>query len=307
MLKFLKKCRDLVINPFDEQLKKAHQQQKRRFLIVWNRGLGDIALGLYAMVHRIKEWVPHAHIVFVTRNDLAQGFELLEGVDVLVDEKWKRGEPIQLEKALAKHQLSLSMFDVVIEKADPTRWVKWQLGKLTPKLKWPAYGDERSHTFGLEKGTKYIGVHVDSETKQFYGYNKNWEMSKWKSLFARIVEETEYKVILFGLKKNTTFFMDNIVDLRGDTDLIQALSVIKNYCTHLIVPDSGLLAMTYYLEVQEPLHLISLWSDPKQGVLKQKVASPNLQLMHTPLIGAKENINEVGVDEVFEAIVGVPV
>ena len=31
-------------------------------MLFWNRGLGDIALGLYAIVHRIRESIPDAKI-----------------------------------------------------------------------------------------------------------------------------------------------------------------------------------------------------------------------------------------------------
>lgn len=303
MRKVIKKCKALFINPFDSLLKKAHKQQQTRFLIIWNRGLGDIALGLYAMVYRIKQWVPHANIVFITRSDLAMGFDLVEGVSVLVDPDWKRGQALKLEEALLKNDLTPSMFDIIIEKPDPTRWVKWQLGSLTPKLTWQSDWDKRGEKFSLDKKVHYIGVHLDSETKQFYGYNKNWDMVKWKELFAMIGQDKNVKIILFGLKKNTTFFMDNIIDLRGDTDLIDALSIVTNYCSELVVPDSGLLAMTYYLNIEAPLKVVSLWSDPKQGVLKQGVSSPNTLLTHIPLIGAKENINNIEPADVYEKLI----
>ncbi|PCI77380.1 hypothetical protein COB21_03180 [Candidatus Aerophobetes bacterium] len=303
MHKLAVKCKAFFINPLDALLKKAHRQKKSRFLIVWNRGLGDIALGLYALVCRIKQWVPHANIVFITRADLSEGFALLEGVSVLVDSSWERGKPFNLDAALHKHNLEASMFDVVIEKPDPTRWVKWQLGKLTPKLKWDGAYNARSAKFSLDKScVTYIGVHLDSETGNFYGYNKNWDMANWKELFSMIAKNKNVKILLFGMKKTTTFFMDNIIDLRGDTDLISLIATIKNYCAYLVAPDSGVLAMAYYLDEEFPLKVVSLWSDTRQGILKQKVASPNAKLVHIPLVGKNENINNITPKSVYEAL-----
>ena len=54
-------------NPLDRILEKAKQKNHKTFLIYWNRGLGDIALGLYAIVHRIRETIPDAEITFLTR------------------------------------------------------------------------------------------------------------------------------------------------------------------------------------------------------------------------------------------------
>ena len=65
-------------------------------MLAWNRGLGDIALGLYAIVHRIKKMIPDARITFATRGDLLQGFSLLKGVNVIEIPDWKRGEKFDL-------------------------------------------------------------------------------------------------------------------------------------------------------------------------------------------------------------------
>ena len=64
MFSFLNSLRG---NELDRLLKKASSERKQKFLIVWNRGLGDIALGLYALVYRIKSVMPAAHIAFLTR------------------------------------------------------------------------------------------------------------------------------------------------------------------------------------------------------------------------------------------------
>ncbi|MFI5334554.1 MAG: hypothetical protein ACHQT8_05250, partial [Chlamydiales bacterium] len=76
------------------------------------------------------------------------------------------------------------------------------------------------------------------------------------------------------------------------------LSVIKNRCSTLIVPDSGVLSLTYFLNASFPLKMISLWSDPRQGVLKQNVPSPNPTLVHTPLLAKMEDLRTLSPQEV---------
>ena len=68
-------------NPFDALLKRAQKNDQRRFLICWNRGLGDIPLGLYALVQRIRHFIPQASVTFVTRSDLGEAFKMLENVN----------------------------------------------------------------------------------------------------------------------------------------------------------------------------------------------------------------------------------
>jgi len=274
-------------NGLDELLKKSKENNQTKFLIVWNRGLGDIALGLYGLNLRIRMLVPNAKITYLTRADLAQGFSMLPQINVIVDPEMKRGESYPFLERLMALNIKASDFDWLIEKPDPTRWLKWQLGRLVPKLFYRKEWDELSKKYGLS-GKKYIGVHIDSETGQFYRYQKNWPKKRWEELFW--LEKGPF--IIFGNQKSEKFDFPHVVDLRGETTLHEMLSVIKNHCKALVVPDSGILSITYYVRENFPLKIISLWSDPHQGVLKAKVRSPNRYLTHIPLI-RKGKIEEI--------------
>ena len=116
-------------NPLDRQLKKAARKGCKSVLIPWNRGLGDIALGLYAIVKRVRDYLPDAKVTFITRPDLKDGFQLLKGVDVIIAPEWARGKPTPLP-------VNLPAFDLVIPNADPSYWVAWQRGNLIPKMEW---------------------------------------------------------------------------------------------------------------------------------------------------------------------------
>lgn len=297
---FKRLLRKLRPNPLDSLLLKAKHKHHKTFLLAWNRGLGDIALGLYAIVHRIREYVPEAKITFVTREDLEEGFFLLDGVDVVVAPKWKRKEPISLLDTMKERGEDLSSYDVVIEAPDPTYWVKWQLGSLVPKLKWNPKLDALADGFSLSKEVAYVGVHVQTETS--YGYEKNWPLSYWEELFTTLYEKHGLSVILFGMKPTHNFSCKAVVDLRGKTNLHQMLSLIKNRCRYLIVPDSGVLSLTYFIDEAFPLKIISLWADPRQGVLKQNVPSPNPYLVHIPLKAHNEDIRTISVQEVEQAL-----
>ncbi len=288
------------INPFDTLLKNAQRVQHRRFLICWNRGLGDIPLGLYALVHRIRQFIPDAEVTFATRSDLADGFKMLEGVSILVDPDWKRAFPFDVKNTLSKSGRALSDFDLVLESPDPTRWLMWQLGKLTPKLSWKSEWDVLHQRFDLHPTRPKIGVHVQTETN--YTYEKNWPINSWKEFFQRAMDEKGAEVLLFGFAQKPTFEGEGIIDLRGKTSLFEMLSIIKNRCRYLLVPDSGVLSMTYYMGASFPIDIVSLWSDPKQGVLKQKVASPNPLLRHTPLIAKDQDLRNVSVELVMDSL-----
>ena len=288
------------INPFDALLKKAKKAKAERILICWNRGLGDIPLGLYALTHRIRHFIPEAKVTFVTRSDLADGFQMLEGVSVLSDPEWKRGVPFELKNTLQKLGHSLADFDLVLEHPDPTRWLMWQLGTLTPRLTWNPKWDPLHERFGLDPAKPKIGVHVQTETQ--YAYEKNWPVDAWKEFFRRAVQEKGMEIVLFGFAQTPAFEEEGIIDLRGKTELFEMLSIVKHRCRYLLVPDSGVLSITYYLDASFPIDIVSLWADPKQGVLKQNVASPNPLLRHTPLIAKRGDLRRVDVESVVQAL-----
>ena len=287
-------------NPFDQLLKRAQLANKKTFLICWNRGLGDIPLGLYALTQRIRDFIPHAEITFATRVDLADGFQLLSGVSTIVDPRWKRGVAFDVDATLRTVNLDRAHFDVILEKPDPTRWLMWQLGSLTPKLVWQDKWDILCERFPFQRGKKYVGVHVQTET--CYAYEKNWPEHYWRELFARAVLEHNVEFVLFGFAPTPSFEGDGILDVRGQTSLFEMLSIIKNKCHYLLVPDSGILSIAYYIDHLFPIEVVSLWADAKQGVLKQKVASPNPAFQHRPLLAKREDLRSLSVDRVMQEL-----
>ncbi len=288
------------INPFDASLKRAHKNGCHRFLICWNRGLGDIPLGLYALTYRIRQYIPHAQITFITRADLCDGFKLLKNVDIIVDPEWKRGVAFDLDKTLFNTGLCRRDFDFILENPDPTRTLMWQLGKLIPKLEWNPEWDSLCNRFGLDSEKKYVGVH--SQTETIYAYEKNWPFDYWKEFFENAYLEQGVEVILFGFEQKPIFNCAGINDLRGKTTLFEMLSTIKNHCRYMLVPDSGVLSMTYYLDTPFAIDIVSLWADPRQGVLKQNVASPNPLLRHRPMIAENKDLKTLSVERVFQSL-----
>jgi ADP-heptose:LPS heptosyltransferase len=288
------------INTFDSLLKKAKKAQHRRFLICWNRGLGDIPLGLYGLIDRVRQFIPDAEVTFITRSDLADGFKMLKKVSAFVDPTWKRGVIFDLKSTLARLDLSDSDFDVVLQHPDPTRWLMWQLGKLAPKLSWNSEWDTLHERFSLNSMQPYIGVHVQTETN--YTYEKNWPIDFWKEFFKKITNEKGVKIILFGFACHPSFEEEGVIDLRGKTSLFEMLSIIKNRCRYLLVPDSGVLSITYYIDTPFPIDIVSLWADPQQGILKQRVPSPNPLLRHTPLVAKNKDLHTVDVETVIHSL-----
>ena len=259
-------------NPLDWMLKRCAKRGGQKILLGWNRGLGDIALGLFAIVERIRELVPNAEITFLTRPNLQDGFSMLEGVKTLIADHWQRG-PVDVKATLRQLGIDPKTFDLIIERPSPTDWVRWQRGKVVPRLKWDAKWERLYEKFRLPEGFIYIGVQAVVETK--YGAWRNWPHQQ--KLFDRLEMFPNVKALLFGAEDKTQFRNANIIDLRGQTMLFELLSIIKNRCRSVILPDSGILSMVYYLNALFPLQVISLWADPDHGILKQNVASPNAQ------------------------------
>jgi ADP-heptose:LPS heptosyltransferase len=286
MLKTLWK--KIAPNPLDRYLKKAAKSGCKTVLIPWNRGLGDIALGLYAITKRVKDYIPDAEVTFLTRPDLLDGFQLLKGVNAIAAPEWARGKPTPLPS-------DLPAFDLVIPNADPSYWVAWQRGKLIPKMEWNPAWDSLCEKFNLPSNC--IAAHVHCETG--YYFERNWPHEKWQELFDTL----EGPIILLGLKKEPTFKHPKLFDLRGETSLFEILSILKNKCRCLIAPDSGILGMTYFLNTPFSLRVVSLWADPNHGIMKQNVPSPNPLLVHIPVISPnRKDAALIPVAEVVKAL-----
>ncbi len=291
-------ARKFLPNPLDWRLKRF--PHAREVLVCWNRGLGDIALGIYAIVHRIRHFLPGARITCLVRGNLADGFSMLDGITVLRAPRWKRGEPIDVAKTLCELGLNIDAFDLVLQNPSPSDWCRWQYGAITPRLRWDPAHDALWRKFNLPDGFTYIGVQVTAETN--YGLWRNWPLAHWEKLFDLLGAIGGVRVILFGFGTTPAFTHPMVIDLRAQTTLFELLSVIKGRCSHLIVPDSGVLSMAYYLDATFPLRVISLWADPKHGILKQGVASPNPELVHVPLVGAHRDLATVSPEQVMEAV-----
>lgn len=296
MLKKIEKF--LGLNPLDKLAKKWKQENKKRILLFWNRGLGDIPLWLYGMFEQIKDLFHDAEFFVLTRKDLEEAFSLLKDVQILISSSLKRGEEVNIAEELKRLGYDVSFFDVLVEKIEPKSWLKWQRGWVVPQLCWPGDSQDVAKKFGLlEK--KYLGVHLSTETGVFYKDEKNWPLENFLQIFQTL--SSDQQIVVFGHQKQG-ILPPNILDLRGQTTLIEMLTIIKKFCRGLLAPDSGVLCMVYYLDCDFPLSIVSLWGNPRVGVLKQGVKSPNKLLKHKPLVGKARNIKNIKVEKVLRAL-----
>jgi len=305
----LKRIKRLFTPSLSRVLSKAARRGNKKFLVVWNRGLGDIPLGLYAFVDRVRH-IPDASITFLTRSDLKDAFSLLEGVDIVIVPWWQRrdGTPTipVIRDTLKTIGIVPTHYEVIMNSVDPAGELRDCWGTLIPRLKWRDDFDSLYKKFNLQHSKhRFVGVHLNTETQQFYGYRKDWPVENWKRLFESLSNKPDIRIILFGLNKKEPFNLPSVIDLRGETTLLEMLSIIKNCCNILIAPDGGVLSITYYLDVYFPITVISLWGDPNQGVLKQAVPSPNSGLKHIPIIGSNRDITKIKVEEVMDILEGI--
>ncbi len=250
--------------------------------------------------------MPGVSVSILTRADLAEAFSLLDVDELIVDPSLRRRDVVTIDAMLRRLDVDPARFDAVLERPDPTHWIR-NLPSKQPRLGWPAECDRLSARFddafahGVDRAPT-IGVHLQSETGHYYRYRKDWPVECWRALFDRVAARHDARFVLFGHVAEPAFDGPRFVDLRGRTSLLEMLAVIKDRCDLLIAPDSGVLTMSYYLDVRTPLDVVSLWADPRQGVLKRGVPSPNPLLRHRPLRAPDEQIERLPVETVAAAI-----
>jgi hypothetical protein len=287
--------------PFERTLRDAQRYGRHEFVFGWNRGLGDIALGLVPLFARIREMDAASRITVFTRSDLREPFALTGADAVHVVPGLARGTPLDLATVARGAGIALPADAVLLADPDPTRWLDGQRQSHPPALRWDARWNALADPL-VAPGGIAIGAHVSSETAQYYGYVKDWPAAAWRSLFARFRARSGVRWVLFGNEATPAFDQDNVVDLRARTSFLALLATIRNRCRILVAPDSGVLTAAYYLAEDFPLDVVSLWSDPRQGVLKQGCPSPNPRLRHVPLLGRGEDVRNLAVDEVSNAV-----
>ena len=290
-------------NEFERALRSARRRGSHAYVFCWNRGLGDVALGLVPLFARIRAQDADSRIIVFTRAELAEMF-MLAGVDDLhVVPELQRGAPIDPNGAAAQAGVALSPSVTVFADPDPTQWLDGRRQEICPSLRWdPAWNARADRILPAISGEFVIGAHVNSETAQYYGYAKDWPASAWRDLFARFPATRNVRWLLFGNAPTTRFEQPNLTDLRGRTTLLDLLAVIRTRCRVLVAPDSGILTTAFYLAEDFPLDVVSLWSDPRQGVLKQGCPSPNYHLHHAALRGRDEDVRNLAVDDVERAV-----
>ena len=293
----------LVGNEFERAMRRAGNRDSPRVLLYWNRGLGDIALGLCALIERIRAHFPKARFIVITRSDLEPAFAMTIVDQVLTWPGLARGNSAGFEQSCGALGIAPSDFDIVLQRPNPTAWLAESLGRFVPRLRWIQEWNALAARFdAIRSDRPVIVAHVSSETGQFYGYVKDWPSERWRELFSRVGDRHPVQWILVGHSQPDPFDRPDILDLRGRTSLPEVLSILRNRAQVLVAVDSGILSTVYYLDEQYPLEVVSLWSDPRQGILKQAVASPNTLLRHCALVGDDEDVRRLAVDRVAVAV-----
>lgn len=292
--------------PFDQTLALAARAGRHEFVFGWNRGLGDIALGLVPLFARIRSRMTTSRIVLVTRPDLAQMAALAGVDDVVVIAGLVRDAPFDPLQAAHAQGVVFRGEPTVFADPDPTRWLDGRRTAFAPRLAWNPALDATADRFAVPAADRIvIGAHVNSETAQYYGYVKDWPAASWRTLFAQFPAARGVHWLLFGNAPVPQFDFPNVTDVRGATSMHELLALVRRHCRVLVAPDSGILTAVYYLDQVQPLDVVSLWSDPRQGILKQGCASPNPALRHHPLQGRDEDVRNLTVAAVATALAAV--
>lgn len=293
----------LLGTAFERGIERARRDPRDGFLFFWNRGLGDVTLALAPLFAQIRQRIPGARITVVTRAELDEAFRLAGADSIRVIDGLDRGAPMTAQDLRTACGLDPDRFGAVFLDPDPTRWFHGRRSELSPRLPWNAEWDALADAvLSGARGRTLIGAHVSSETAGVYSYVKDWPVAHWRALMERIGPSENVHWVLFGRKPEPAFGLPHVIDLRGRTGLLELLAIIKNRCRALIGPDSGILNTVYYVDASYPITLVSLWSDPRHGILQQGGPSPNPRLRHVPIVGRDEDVRHIGVAEVEAAL-----
>ena len=293
----------LVGTAFERGVSRAAGDPRDGFLFFWNRGLGDVTLALVPLFARIRQRVPGARITVVTRAELEEPFRLTDVDEVRVIAGLPRDARISLQDLRSACGLDPERFATIFLDPDPTRWLHGVRGRIPPSLRWnPAWDALADRALPETRGRRLFGAHVSSETAGYYSYVKDWPVGHWRELFARLAAPDGVHWVLFGHRPEPAFEMPHVSDLRGRTGFLEMMAIVKNRCRALVGPDSGILNTVYYLDAPFPIDLVSLWSDPRHGILQQRCPSPNRELRHAPIVGRDEDVRNITVDEVEAAV-----
>lgn len=285
---------------FDRAIARLRERRGPAILFCWNRGLGDIALGLVPLFLRIRRELPGARIVVVTREELREPFAMTPVDSVQVVPGLEREARIAAQEACERLGIDAGAFDAVFEYPDPNRWLEGRRREYPPRLNWNPAWDELAVGLLPPLAVPVAVAHVSTETQAYYGYRKDWPAERWRDLIGRL--EGELHWVLVGSRSDDAYGGLDVTDLRGRTDFPTLMALVRHRARLLVAPDSGVLTMAYYLEGAFDLDIVSLWSDPRQGVLLQDCDSPNPRLRHEALRSPGEDLARLEVDTVEAAV-----
>ena len=289
--------------PFERALAHGRRNPGEGVLMLWNRGLGDIALGVVPLMLAARDALPEAPITVLTRADLAAPFALTPASRVIPVPGLQRGASMDLEAACERVGIDAKAFGVVLAAPDPSRWLAHGRDPRPTRLSWRPEWDALAAPLLPATAATLVAAHVSSETARHYGYVKDWPAERWRALLAEFPAGSGVHWVLLGLSGEEAFPGDNVTDLRGRTDFPALMAVIRRSRV-LLGPDSGVLSCAYFIADPRPLAVISLWADPRQGVLKRGEPSPNPSLVHVPILAPGEDMARLAVAPVAAALRG---
>ena len=290
-------------DPFERALARAARARVTRVVFFWNRGLGDIALGLVPRFARTAGRLPGAAVEVVTRAELEEPFRLTAATAIHVVPGLARADGADAASACARLPRDPREGALAIDRPDPTRWLAIARDPAPPRFTWDPRHDALAARFGgADDGRPWIAIHASTETARHYRTVKDWPPERWRALFAGAAKTGDARFVLLGHEREPAYDAPNVLDLRGRTGFLEMLALVRTRCTALVAPDGGVLNAVYLLDAQFPLRVVSLWADPGQGILKADTPSPNRHLSHVPLVGALGDTGAIGVDAVLAAL-----
>jgi heptosyltransferase II len=293
------------------------QNKIKKILAIRNDRFGEFLLNIPAM-RALKETYPQAELTLAVNSEVFQLASAIECVDQVVI--WDKG----------KKQLRKSRFDagVVLNPTKEAHWAlflagipvragydrKWGI-LLTHKLKDTKHLGERHE---VDANLELVGL-LDARTldkslaikvnENLYKYFinqeiviihpftsdplKQWPVERFSELAQRIRSELDLKVVMTGLSAKKFTADESIINMVNETTLTELAALLKRGCL-VVTADSG------------PMHLAAAVGTPVIALfrndLKGKTAKRWGPWGQGHLVIEKNNLNDISVDEVLEAV-----
>ena len=252
---------------------------RRDFVFAWNRGLGDIALGLVPLFARIRAQDPRQpHRGRHARRSGGGVRARRRGRDPRRARHWSARSPVDPSRRPMRRRASRCPLGDRVRRSRSDALARRAAAGVSA---FACAGDAEWNALADDRCAAEPRRHRDRRARELGDRAVLWlreglARRRVAGAVRAVSASRNVRWLLFGNVRATTSSRRRTSSTCAGRRRSSSCSPsIRNRCRILVAPDSGVLTAAYYLADDFPLDVISLWSDPRQGILKQGCPSPN--------------------------------